>query len=452
MWNYPELTLAILLGAVLLIGFSILVFKKPLLGFGILLVYVPIMPTAPKTIGLLEVIFLIIGGLTFIALLIRILSNCQGLHILNIDLPILVLLLWMASSLFLALGNEATVYDWFRQLAPFLGLAFYFFLKEEIQSLEDIKYITYFFIICAMLHLVKIIFALVVIAREMPNSSMITARGAFDPVAFSNLLFAFVGYLGGYLAISPKWKLWYIVGLLITASLHVFLLSRSVIVNYCFVMGAFIWINFKNEPQISRKITKFVAMLVIILISAVMIAVIEKNLRPSAGLIESYKARFESPAGYENRWREIQAAWQAGVGSYFLGEGLGSKLKIQKVGKYFVKPFIHNLIAYIFFTLGLPGILILVWLFYSGWRMTSLTKKLITDPTELAIYYGYIVGLLAMLIQEQVEAGYRWFIFSLYISLTLAVLARLYLMHQYKASIVHKKLAFSKIGCRMGGS
>jgi hypothetical protein len=356
-------------------------------------------------------------------LLIRFLVKERSFQAMNFDYPLVILLWWMLTSLFVAKVNDVNLYSWFRQIAPFTGLLFYFVLKNNIDSLKNIKLITFFFIIASLICVIEIPLAF---AKYSPKS-LLLIRADMGDVAYESLIYAFEGFLVGYIAASRRNNLVYLILLFATLLIHLLTLSRSVLINYLFLICAygFIVINNNSLKNIMHiKIIK-ISILIGVIITLAYALIGNSNYNR---ILNIYSNRLQAEPAYEGRIDEIRGVANAVIGSYFLGEGMGSKLTFTKKGKIVDKPYTHNLFTYIMFTLGAPGLILVIWFIKNIISTSIKTRKLIRNTDILPYFYGYLTSLLSVLIYVQFESVYRHVIFSLIVALNLAVLARISLI------------------------
>jgi hypothetical protein len=390
--------------------------------FGLLLIYCQFVPVAPQSIGIKELILIILGGFSFIVLLIKYLVKEKSFQFMSFDIPLIILIWWMLTSLFVAKVNDVNLYSLFRQIAPFTGLLFYFVLKNNINSLKDIKLITFFFILAALICVIEIP---LVFAKFSPKS-LLLIRADMGDVAYESLIYAFEGFLVGYIAASRRNNLIYLILLFATLLIHLLTLSRSVLVNYLFLICAYGFIVFNNSLK-RKKYSNIIKMSIVISVVITLAYALIGNSNYS-GIINIYSNRFQAEPAYEGRIDEMRGLANAVIDSYLLGEGMGSRITFAKKGKIVDKPYTHNLFTYIMFTLGVPGLILIIWFIKNIISTSIKTRKLIRNADILPYFYGYLTSLLSVLIYVQFESVYRHVIFSLIVALNLAVLARISLM------------------------
>ena len=391
--------------------------------FGLLLIYCQFVPVAPQSIGIKEVILIILGGFSFIVLLIRCLVKGRQFHTMSFDYPLVILFWWMLISLFVAKINNVNLYCWFRQIAPFSGLLFYFVLKSNIDSLKNIRLITFFFILASLICVIEI----PIVVAKSSSKSLLLIRTDMGDVAYESLIYAFEGFLVGYIAASRRNNLIYFILLCATLLIHLLTLSRSVFINYLFLICAYGFIAINNNTFKNKMYSKAIKGLVVLGIIITSAYVIIGNLNYSK-IINIYSNRFQAERAYEGRIDEVRGVANAVIDSYFLGEGMGSRLTFAKKGKIVDKPYTHNLFTYIMFTLGAPGLILVIWFIKNIISTSVKTRKLIRNTDILPYFYGYLTSLLSVLIYVQFESVYRHVIFSLIVALNLAVLARISLI------------------------
>lgn len=421
-----SLTLLAVIGGLLILAvYSILMFNKPLLGLGGLLLWIPFMKAAPKDIGVMEVCFTLMVGLTWIAFFIRFMVLKPNWRATPLDLPLFLFLLCLLVSLIPALKNGATLQEWFRQVAPYSLLSFYFFIKNEITEANDIKWLTVFFIISTMLNLMRIIYD---IGTTGYLKSILELRGGLDMTAFSGINYALVGYIMGYLAINPKKHNWYYLGLLsITLVAQFITMTRGYIINVVLLTLALIWINWRYGQNKILKMKKIIYLVFVFWFAYSLLSFVENYVILPGSVIEGYNMRKDISTAKENRLREIESAIEEFKKAPLLGKGMGTTLETIKIGRHhWERHFAHNIFAYIMFTMGALGLGILFWMCGSVWYVIQKTKNHLGQNIYSGYFWGHVLGLCSLFFSAQLQGTYRHFIFNLYVALVLAILAWFY--------------------------
>jgi len=420
----------------------------PIIFFGSMFIYLDFMNVAPTDLGIIEFIFICLALSTFFLLYIKFITSKSKYHITPLDLPLAFLLLWMIGNIIIGKIFDVKVGAWFRQIAPFLGLILFFLLKEVISDFQDIKIITSLFIIAAGICVIKIIFGVLSVGFLFSVKEAIALRAEHEDIIFGPLIFALIGYLTGYLAASPRRHFFLTSILFISALAHFFIFSKAVIINYIIMVFAYLWISYKTSLFSKKLIKQFALFWGFFMALSLFIVFSSNNLtNTTLTIIETYFFRFSDTRTYSNRSEELEKVAKDFGETYYLGKGLGSQLILSKNknNRVIVKSqsYTHNILIYILFTMGIPGIVIFCWLSWNTWRFTVYTRKKLINNEMIAVFYGYITSLIAVIVYVQFESVYRHFIFSLYIAMVLAVMVRISLIADLEKLSV-KDFAYNK--------
>lgn len=425
--------MALVLGACLALAWLAYAHRRPLIGFCAIMVWVPFMPVAPKEIGATELVFLFLAATAGAALVLRLAARPGRWVRTPLDLPMAGLLALMLLSFIPAMANGASVGDWFRQIAPFLGLIFFFLLKNEVRDLKALKILSIGYLVTCLLYSYRILESIWIGRFSLNRVEQV--RGHLDSVAFSVILFSFAGFLLGAAAVTPRQRTAriYMLLLVVTTGIHLLTITRSVIPNLFLAVLFFLFALWTYGPpryRIERTVVVLGGLVGIVLV----VALAGWFMFGSSGsFYDAYTARLSRNIGQINRWAEITSAFEALAGSPIYGLGMGVPLLVRKVHQVSMNEHVHNIFAYFAFTLGSSGLLVFFWLLLRLARLFLRSAAAIPDGLAKTFFFAHSGALLSIFFESQLAAGFRHFIFSLYLSMGFAILAALH--HAYRGRV-----------------
>ncbi|MGB9790949.1 MAG: O-antigen ligase family protein [Thermacetogeniaceae bacterium] len=382
---WPEITICALgAGIIITLGKCMLIyiiagiimfiiFLKPKLGIFALLFLQIGLTRSTFELSYLEIIYILFSIVIFIGwsaklLLVRNKKLFKSL----VNLPLSLFLLVCAFSSVKALNNGVNLVDWFRSFCVFLNMLLVFVIMNEFKTKQEINELIWSFLLTSAAISINDILTVAF------HGSFLDARLAGVDYISIYYLFAIMISIAIYLTAKDN----FIVGMqLFFLFLFIFRLLVSFTRSYiiALILGGIVFSIFcyKNCKKIKwfhfrQRMMILILFIIFIILFCLVFGIMIKNQNKLLfNIFIRYYERFnvlnefqsESNISILSRMSEAVAVWHFAKEQPILGHGFGFKYQYYRPnGVFYDVSYVHCVPLYFFLTLGLVGVVVIIWL------------------------------------------------------------------------------------------
>ena|GEM_PF-5078750 len=322
-----------------------------------------------------------------------------------LGLPIMIFGGMCFFSYIMAVYNNISTNVWFSCIHPFLNLVLFFVILDEFKSKKEIKLLIYeFLLVAALICLKDILFAV-----KMGGFNVVGEVAGTD---YASLYFIFSIPLSIAIFLSAKnfWIKWLQIPLLLLYFFRILIsLMRSYII--VFVAGEVMFILLLLSLRILKRkklLFRIVTLTIIVFIIFGFLYLlfyqnaneyIQKNIFRFSVLKDFYSLKNGSML---DRIAEARAVWDQSWRQPIFGHGFGFKYQYYGSGhQLYEYNYVHDAPLYFFLTIGLAGLLIVIWLVRRtlsfNWRTLKNEKDLNWKIIEVALFVNFVIILILSL-------------------------------------------------------